>query len=137
MPWIVMTSAAKMPLSVKHKYRNVALVHITEEYARKGKFPKMISARARGVIPAPNGKAVIHLGHYLVGNGTKKSAIYRAIADAERQMDILNRRASTSWEAQAAEEEAEEAEAAVPAAQAAAVPAADRAVAAARSSRSP
>lgn len=99
MPWVVMTSAAKMPLSVTHKYRNVALVHITEEYAREGKFPKMISARARGVTPAPNGKAIIHLGHYHVGDGSKKSAIFNALADAEAQMTKLNRRKATSWAA--------------------------------------
>ena len=35
MTWIVMTSSAKMPSSCRGKYRNVALVKLTPEYAEK------------------------------------------------------------------------------------------------------
>jgi predicted Zn-dependent protease with MMP-like domain len=90
MPWIVMTSSAKMPQSVRHAYRNVALVHITDEYADKNMVPRMISERARGVCPGLNGKSVIHRGKHHVGMGTKKSAIYLAIKDAEAYADRLN-----------------------------------------------
>lgn len=43
--FIVMSSAAKMPSSCWGKYRRVALVEV-----EKGVRPKMISARAKGVI---------------------------------------------------------------------------------------
>jgi len=94
MPWIVMTSSAKMPQTVRHAYRNVALVHITDEYADMGMLPKMISDRARGVCPSPimNGQSVIHLGKFHVGLGTKKSAFYQAVKDAEARCDRLNAR---------------------------------------------
>src|SRR5262245_56307735 len=93
MPWIVLTSSAKMPQRVRHAYRNVALVHISDEYAEKGMVPKMISDRARGVCPGLNGKSVIHLGKFHVGQGTKKSAIYQAIYDAEARADRMNAQA--------------------------------------------
>lgn len=45
--FIIMTSTAKMPSSVRSPYRNVAVV---ETDLPEGEEPKMISTRARGVI---------------------------------------------------------------------------------------
>jgi hypothetical protein len=81
--WIVMTSCANMPASVKSSYRNVALVKVTDEYAQSGKRPKMISMHAKGVVE------VRHLGHYHVGK-TDRCAYMKAVADAVRVADELN-----------------------------------------------
>lgn len=75
--WIVMTSAAKMPSSCWGRYRNVALVKLSQEYTSHGYRPKMISECAEGVV------YVQHMGHHSVGK-TARSAYARALADAER-----------------------------------------------------
>lgn len=83
MPWIVMSSRAKLPSRVQAEYRNVALVKLTDEYASEGKLPKMISTHARGV------EAVQHLGHYHVGR-TPRGAFQKAMAAAEAQAAEFN-----------------------------------------------
>lgn len=45
MPYIVMHSVAKMPASVRHPYKRVAVVEVDTISIK----PKMISTRARGV----------------------------------------------------------------------------------------
>jgi hypothetical protein len=82
-PWIVMTSSAKMPSSVKSAYRNVALVRLTEEYRLAGLRPSMISTRARGVVE------VRHLGKHFVGR-TPRGAYQIALAGAQEIADNLN-----------------------------------------------
>jgi hypothetical protein len=73
--WIVMSSSAKMPVSIRSPYRNVALVKLTPEYAASGELPKMLSARARGV------ERIEHLGHHFVGK-TDSAAYQRTMAQA-------------------------------------------------------
>jgi hypothetical protein len=81
--WIVMTSKACMPASVRSPYRNVAIVKLTPEYAAADKRPAMISTRARGV-------AVLkHRGHHFVGR-TDRCAYRIALAEAEAEVAILN-----------------------------------------------
>ena len=66
--WIVMTSSAKSN-SCWGQYRNVALVHINQEYTANGKTPKLISERARGVVRLSTMRsAVIHMGHFHYGH---------------------------------------------------------------------
>lgn len=81
--WIVMTSAAHMPNSVRSRYRNVALIKLTAEYARKGLRPAMISSRARGV------ETLIHYGHHYVGR-TDKAAYQRTLAKASAEAQRRN-----------------------------------------------
>jgi hypothetical protein len=98
--WIVMTSSAKMPSSCWGQYRNVALVHINQDYTANNKYPKTISKRARGVVCLSTMRsAIIHMGHFNVGR-TLRCAYSRALAEANRRADILNNLAP---EAQAAE----------------------------------
>lgn len=88
--WIVMTSSAKMPNSCWGQYRNVALVHINQEYTANGKQPKIISERARGVVRLSTMRsAVIHMGHFHFGR-TLRSAYHRAFAEARRRATVLN-----------------------------------------------
>jgi hypothetical protein len=49
--YLVMTASARTPASWEwnHERRRVAVVKITESYAKEGRVPKMISTRARGV----------------------------------------------------------------------------------------
>ena len=49
--YLVMTASARTPASWgwNHERRRVAVVKITESYAKEGRVPKMISLRARGV----------------------------------------------------------------------------------------
>jgi hypothetical protein len=82
-PWIVMTSSAKMPSSVKSAYRNVALVRLTEEYRLAGLRPSMISTRARGVME------VRPIGKFFVGK-TQRAAYQIALAGAQEIADNLN-----------------------------------------------
>lgn len=84
MTWIVMTSTARMPTSVKAPYRNVALVKLTPEYASTGVRPLMISTHARGVL------AVEHQGYYHVGR-TGRGAFQQALAAAERVAAARNK----------------------------------------------
>jgi hypothetical protein len=81
--WIVMTSTAKMPSSVRSRYRNVALVRLTEAFRELGLRPLMISDRARGVAE------LRHRGHHFVGK-TSASAYQRALAKAQADADALN-----------------------------------------------
>src|SRR5271165_6029313 len=88
--WIVMTSSAKMPNSCWGQYRNVALVHINQEYTANGKTPKLISERARGVVRLSTMRsAVIHMGHFHYGH-TLRSAYHQALVEANRRARVLN-----------------------------------------------
>lgn len=85
--WIVMTSSAHMPSSCWGRYRNVALVQLTQEYTARRLLPthqpRMISERARGVL------RVVHLGKYSVGK-TFRCAYHAARAVAEARASALN-----------------------------------------------
>lgn len=83
MPWIVMTSRARMPSRIQAEYRNIALVEITDDYANTNQLPKMISLHARGVV------SIRHLGHYHVGQ-TPRGAFQKAMAAAETTAAELN-----------------------------------------------
>ena len=76
---IVMTSSAKMPGSVRHPYRNVAVVLVEGDNR-----PAMISAKARGVV-----RIVHHFGPQCVGK-TAKCAYQRTLVKAQRMADELN-----------------------------------------------
>lgn len=87
--WIVMTSAAKMPVSCRGRYRKVAVVSCHYWIANEG-GPKMISERARGVYrPLGAPRAIIDLGHRSVGK-TERSAYARTLAEAEEIARQLN-----------------------------------------------
>lgn len=79
MPYIVMTSAAKMPTSVKALYRNVAIV----EWDGINK-PKQIH---------PNHKAVLSIpyfwGKLFVGK-TNKCAYTKRLCEAHTTAEIMN-----------------------------------------------
>ena len=85
--WIVMTSSASMPASCKGRYRNVALVKLTPEFAANeyaaGQHPARIDARAKGVA------RILHQGAHHVGK-TDRGAYQRALAEAERTVITLN-----------------------------------------------
>lgn len=94
--WIVMTSAAKMPQSCRGVYRNVALVHLNQEYTARGLRPAMISERARGIVRlSPMRTAIVHLGHHSVGSSTR-CAYELALVDAQSRADRLNNLAPTA-----------------------------------------
>lgn len=90
MTWIVMTSAAKMPLTVKARYRNVALVRLTQEYTAKGLTPAMISRRARGVLD------VVPMGRHHVGK-TPRCAYAQTLTVAQERAERLNNLAPLAW----------------------------------------
>ena len=81
--WIVMSKSAKMPNTVKARYRRVAVVQIDEQHAADGREPKMISLRARGVL------SIHDLGHHHVGT-TKRGGWQRAMAEAHEMAAKLN-----------------------------------------------
>lgn len=83
--WIVMTSSAQVHGRARQygRYRNVALVRLTDDYAAAGKRPTMISQRAQGVV------RIIHLGAHSVGT-TERCAYRRALADAQARIAALN-----------------------------------------------
>src|SRR4249920_3537810 len=81
--WIVMTSCAAMPSSCKGTYRRVAIVQLTQKYTARNLRPKMISARARGVV------RLMDLGHHNVGK-TPRAAYQRTLAEAEKRAYQLN-----------------------------------------------
>lgn len=81
--WTVLTSSAKMPQSCRGRYRNVALVKLTQEYTAKGLLPAMISERARGVL------RIIRMGHYHVGE-TERGAYQKALTEANDRAHRLN-----------------------------------------------
>lgn len=83
MAWIVMTAAAKTSYR-RGVYRRVALVELTPDYAAQSLLPKMISPRAKGVI------RLVDLGRHSVGK-TSRAAYQRTLAEAERQVTVLNR----------------------------------------------
>ena len=81
MTYIVMTSSAKMPASVKSAYRNVAVVEIENDFVGT---PAMISTHARGV------KCIeMHFGPQFVGI-TGKCAYKRTLEEANKLAAKLN-----------------------------------------------
>ena len=79
--YIVMTSTAQMPSSVRSPYRRVAVV---ETDLPEGAEPKMISERARGVI-----RIVETWERQFVG-ATEKCAYQRALSEAEALVEKLS-----------------------------------------------
>jgi hypothetical protein len=80
MAYIVMTSSAKMPSSVKHPYRNVAIVEVDDPAI----YPAMISEHARNVR-----RIVRHFGPRATGK-TERCAYRVALAEAETMAAKLN-----------------------------------------------
>ena len=76
--FIVMTSSASMPASVKSPYRHVAVVETD------GTVPKMISERARGMV-----RIVERWGPAFVGR-TERCAYQVALREAEAIAAELN-----------------------------------------------
>jgi len=79
-----MTSSAKMPSSCKGRYRNVAVVQLSQEYTAKNIRPAMISDRARGVL-----RVVWHSGPQNEGK-TERCGYQRALRAAEQYAFDLN-----------------------------------------------
>ena len=77
--FIVMTSSAKMPASVKSRYRNVAVVETDGEAE-----PKMISSHARHCV-----RVVHHYGPQFVGK-TSRCAYDVTLEDAQAYANQLN-----------------------------------------------
>ena len=77
--FLVMTSSAKMPSSVKAHYRNVAVVETDQT-----KYPAMISEHARGLV-----RIVSYRGKLNVGKCVR-SAYALALAEAETMAERLN-----------------------------------------------
>jgi hypothetical protein len=77
--FIVMTSSAKMPGSVKSHYRNIAVVETDGEGE-----PKMISAHARHCV-----RVVKHYGPQHVGK-TSRCAYNVTLEDAQAHANQLN-----------------------------------------------
>jgi hypothetical protein len=82
-----MTKRARMPVSVRHQYRRVAVVKLTPEYAAEGKEPLMISLRAKGVL------GIKDLGHYRYDpKATMLAGYQQALAKAHAIAAQLNDR---------------------------------------------
>jgi hypothetical protein len=82
--FLVMTSSAKMPSSVKARYRNVAVVETDGT-----KYPAMISGHARGLV-----RIVSYRGRLNVGKCVR-SAYALALAEADALAEELNARDAT------------------------------------------
>jgi hypothetical protein len=82
--YVVMTSTAKMPASVRAPYRRVAVVQLTPDYAAANRLPKMISERARGVV------RVIDFGKFPAAGSTPRSGLVSALQRAEEMARGLN-----------------------------------------------
>lgn len=80
--FIVMTASAKMPMSVKHPYRRVAVV---ETDLPPPQAPKMISTRARGLIRIVATWEDCHVGQ------TDKGAFQKAVVEAQALAAKLNK----------------------------------------------
>lgn len=79
--FVVLTASAHMPNKVKHPYRRVAVVELTEP----GVLPKMISPRARGVRRLVQVWERCH-----VGSGSANTAYGRALEEANWLAARLN-----------------------------------------------
>lgn len=80
MAYIVKTSSAKMPASVKAQYRNVAIIEVDDNITDVS----MISERAKGVK-----RIVRHYGPLHVGK-TDRCAYRVALAEATAEAAVLN-----------------------------------------------
>jgi hypothetical protein len=76
--FIVMTAAAAMPASCRGRYGRVAVCEVD-----KGVWPKMISARAKGMVRIVSLREPLHIGG-------DRSAYAKALEDAERLARGLN-----------------------------------------------
>lgn len=81
--WIVMTSAANMPSSCWGRYRNVALVQLTQYATANGLRPARIDDRDRSIL------RIAGKHHYNVGK-TARCAYARAVAAAQAEADRRN-----------------------------------------------
>lgn len=81
--WIVMTSSARMPSSVRARYRNVALVKLDQHATARNLMPRKISTKDKSVLQ------VIHYGHFHVGS-TDRAAYQRMVIEAQRRARQLN-----------------------------------------------
>ena len=79
MPYIVKTSAARMPSTCKGRYRHVAVMEVDP-----GSVPAMISVRARGV------RRIIQTWDKVNVGQTDRCAFKRALAEADRLAAQLN-----------------------------------------------
>ena len=79
MPYVVKVSSAKMPMGVRAPYCRIAILETTD-----GQVPRMISARARGVVRIVRCAERCHLGFRPRGRtGAERTlAEFRAIAAA-------------------------------------------------------
>ena len=78
--YIIMTATAKMPASNRYgRYGKVALVEV-----EKGKTPKMISERARGMV------RIVELRDRLFWGSTPKCAFQKALAELTARAAQLN-----------------------------------------------
>jgi len=84
--WIVMTSSANMPSSCRGRYRNVAVVQLTQEATARNLLPSRIDARDKRIV------RIAHLGHHSVGS-TDRCAYAQAVKRAEAMAYERNNRA--------------------------------------------
>lgn len=84
--FIVMSASAPVKGKARKfgRYYRVAVVEITEDWARHGMRPAMISERARGVV-----RIVKDYGSHNCGK-TVKSAFYRTMKEAKEYAKKLN-----------------------------------------------
>jgi len=79
MTYVVLTASAKMPSSVHHPYRRMAVVEI-----EPGAVPAMISERARGV------RRIVRTWERCATGKTERCAYRVALAEAETLAARLN-----------------------------------------------
>ena len=89
--YIVMTSVARRP----GRYRNIAVVQLTPEYAAESRRPAMISTRAPGVL-----RIIRYFGTQHVGT-TSRCEYQRALSEAKQIAERLNRQAAARPRARA------------------------------------
>ena len=89
--YIVMSAAAAMPSSCWGRYRRVAVVEVKVVEGIPAN-PKMISARARGVVRIVQTWEKLHVGRARSG----RCAYSRAMAEAEGMANALNRQQTVS-----------------------------------------
>lgn len=82
--YVILSSSAKMPASVKAPYRHIAIVQLREPEP----IPRMISTRHRNVIDIPFIWRNLHAGW----NPDSPTAYKRQMAEAEKIVAMLNNR---------------------------------------------
>jgi hypothetical protein len=79
--YMIMTASAHMPSTVRHQYRRIALVEVTDA----SRPPKMISMRARGMV------RIIETWEKLNVGRNVRSAYTVALREAEAKLAELRR----------------------------------------------